>query len=216
VSRRHSRRTRRIGVFGGTFDPPHLGHLALAESARDELGLARVLFVPAADPPHKRSRSMSSLTHRLAMTRLAVRGLPGFAVSDLEARRPGPSYTVETLRQLKRRHPRAELWLLLGEDSLRDLTNWREPREILALARIAVAPRPARRATQARRGDATRRGSRPARIPERRITWLSGPLLDISSSDLRARARRGGSLRILVPDAVARYALRHRLYRGTL
>lgn len=203
-----ARGPRRIGVFGGTFDPPHIGHLALAESARDELGLDRVLFIPAAEPPHKRARPKSELSHRLAMTRLAVRGIPGFAVSSMEARRAGPSYTVETLRELKRRHPSAELWLLLGEDSLRDLPHWREPSAIVSLARLAVAPRPERK--PARR----RRAAPRVRLPGRHgIAWLEAPVLEVSSSDLRARARRGASLRVLVPDAVAAYVRRHRLYR---
>jgi len=192
-----ARRPRRIGVFGGTFDPPHAGHLALAERARDELGLQRVLFMPAADPPHKRAHT--PLAHRLAMTTLAVRGFPAFAVSDLEARRAGPSYTIDTLREMRRRHPGAELWLLLGEDSLRDLPTWRDPAGIAALARIAVAPRP---------------GARAPRRARAAVTWLSAPALEIASHDLRARARRGESLRVLVPDAVIAYARRHRLYRG--
>jgi nicotinate-nucleotide adenylyltransferase len=196
---RDARRPRRIGVFGGTFDPPHAGHLALAERARDELGLARVLFVPAADPPHK--RAYTPLAHRLAMARLAVRGFPAFAVSDLEARRAGPSYTVDTLRELHRRHPAAELWLLLGEDSLRDLPAWRDPSAIATLARIAVAPRPGVHARP-------RAGTR--------VTWLSAPALDIASHDLRARARRGESLRVLVPDPVIAYARRHRLYAARM
>ena len=206
MSAARARRPYRIGVLGGTFDPPHLGHLALAERARDELGLSRVLFVPAADPPHKRTRSKSALSHRLAMTRLAVRGIEGFAVSDVEARRSGPSYTIETLHELQRRHPAAELWLLLGEDSLRDLPSWREPEAIVALARVAVAPRP---------GSPAKPGSTRtlAKLAARRIAWLRAPALDISSSDLRARARRGSSLRILVPDAVVEYVRRHRLYR---
>ena len=209
MSAGHPRRPRRIGVFGGTFDPPHIGHLALAERARDELGLARVLFVPAADPPHKRTRAKTDLAHRLAMTRIAVQGHRAFAVSELEARRPGPSYTVETLRELRRRRPKAELWLLLGEDSLRDLETWKAPAEIATLARLAVAPREGSAPKRSRGARNSRAGS------PHRVTWLSGPVLEISSSDLRARARRGASLRVLVPDAVAAYARRHRLYRGT-
>ena len=209
MSAERPRRPRRIGVFGGTFDPPHTGHLALAERARDELGLARVVFVPAADPPHKRARTKSAFAHRLAMTRLAVRGHAAFAVSDAEAKRPGPSYTVETLRELRRRHPAAELWLLLGEDSLRDLPGWNSPAEIARLARLAVAPRP-----ESGRPRAPRAGpASPPRRGRRRIAWLSGPVLEISSSDLRARARRGRSLRVLVPDAIAAYVRRRRLYR---
>jgi nicotinate-nucleotide adenylyltransferase len=199
VTARRSRTPRRIGVFGGTFDPPHLGHLALAERARDQLGLERVWFVPAADPPHKRDRAKSPFARRLAMTKLAVRGNPAFQVSDLESRRPGPSYTVETLRAIQRRLPDHELVLLLGADSLNDLPTWHEPQEIARLARLAVAPR-------IDRASRARRGAPPADFA------LDAPVLELSSSDLRARARRGESLRYLVPDAVAAYVRRHRLY----
>jgi nicotinate-nucleotide adenylyltransferase len=198
VTARRAPAHERVGVFGGTFDPPHLGHLALAERARDQLGLERVWFVPAADPPHKRDRAKSPFPHRLAMTRLAVRGNPAFKVSDLESRRAGPSYTVETLRAMRQRFPGRELVLLLGADSLSDLPTWRDPAEIAHLARLAVAPRPV--------GAPRRRGAPRADFA------LDAPVLELSSSDLRARARRGESLRYLVPDAVAAYVRRHRLY----
>jgi nicotinate-nucleotide adenylyltransferase len=128
-------------VFGGTFDPPHLGHLVIAEEARVALGLDRVLLMPAASPPHKRVRLITPAAARVAMTRVAVRGNPAFEVSTIEARRRGPSYTVDTLRELKRLNPRTALTLILGEDSLRELGTWREPEQIAALARIAVARR---------------------------------------------------------------------------
>jgi nicotinate-nucleotide adenylyltransferase len=204
VTVRRTRPARRIGVFGGTFDPPHVGHLALAERARDQLGLERVVFVPAADPPHKRGRAKTPFAMRLRMTRLAVRGHAGFSVSDLEARRPGPSYTVETLRAMRRRYHGRELVLLLGADSLADLPGWRDPADVVRLARLAVAARPARRGLRRRAG---------ARPGGGRVTRLQNPVLEVSSSDLRARARRGESLRYLVPDAVAAYVRRHRLYR---
>jgi nicotinate-nucleotide adenylyltransferase len=193
----------RLGVFGGTFDPPHLGHLALAEWAREQLGLSRVLFVPAGQPPHKRGRRVTPARHRLAMTRLAVRGHPAFAVSAIEARRRGPSFTVETLRALRRRFPRAELWLLVGADSLNELHTWRAPQEIVALSRLAVAARPG-----ARRAPASA-GRRPPRAVR-----LENPGIAVSSSALRSRSAAGASLRYLVPDAVAAYIRRHRLYRS--
>jgi nicotinate-nucleotide adenylyltransferase len=205
VTAARARSAPRLGVFGGTFDPPHLAHLAVAERAREQLRLERVVFVPAADPPHKRARAKTPFRQRLAMTRLAIRGHAGFAVSDLESRRPGPSYTVETLRAMRRRHPRHELVLVLGADSLADLRGWRDPQAILGLARIAVAPRPPGGGRPRLRWPAGARG---------RVTRLDCPLLDVSSSDLRARARRGESLRYLVPDAVAAYVRRRRLYRG--
>ena len=190
---------RRIGLFGGTFDPPHIGHLALAEGARDQLRLDRVLFVPAGTPPHKRGRPLSGTPARVAMTRLAVRGHPAFRVSTLEARRRGPSFTVDTLRALRAAHPGARLYLLMGEDSLDDFRTWHEPGAIAALATLAVARRPGRR------GAARRRAG---------VVWLDTPVLDLSSSAIRARARSGRSVRVLVPDAVAAYIRRHRLYRG--
>ncbi len=190
---------RRLGVFGGTFDPPHVGHLALAEWARESLRLDRVLFVPAGTPPHKRRADLSSAADRLAMTRAAVRGRPGFAVSALEARRRGPSFTVDTLRALRARFPGARLFLLMGEDSLDEFSTWREPAAIRSLATLAVAARPGAGRRRPRAGG--------------RIAWLDNPGLDVSSSALRARARRGRSLAFLVPDAVARVIARRGLYR---
>jgi nicotinate-nucleotide adenylyltransferase len=195
---------RRIGLFGGTFDPPHVGHLALAEWARERLALDRVLFMPAGQPPHKRGRALSSAAVRVALARLAVRGNPAFDVSTLEARRAGPSFTVDTLRALRRARPRARLFLLMGSDSLDEFHTWHEPRAILALATLAVAARPGTRARRAA----------PERSRSSRVVWLDNPGIDLSSSAIRARARAGRSLRYLVPDAVARYVARHRLYRG--
>jgi len=191
---------RRIGLFGGTFDPPHLGHLALAECARDQLALERVLFVPAGTPPHKRRAGRSSAARRVAMTRIAVRGNRAFRVSLVEVRRRGPSFTVDTLRELAQRFPRSQWFLLLGADSLADFANWHRPREILELATLVVAARPG----------VPRRGG-----PRRGVRWLENFAVDISSSAIRARARAGRPVRYLVPDAVATYIARHRVYAGT-
>jgi nicotinate-nucleotide adenylyltransferase len=196
---------RRVGLFGGTFDPPHLGHLALAEWAREALALDRVVFMPAGSPPHKTRRTLSPVRQRLAMIRLAVRGTPAFVVSAHEARRGGPSYTVDTLRHLKRAYPGARLYLLMGADSLAEFETWREPGEIARLATLAVADRPGSRRSHAR----------PAGIPASRVVWLHNPALALSSSALRKRARQGISLRYLVPEAVAGYIARHRVYRGS-
>ena len=133
---------RRIGLFGGTFDPPHLGHLVLAEWARMRLRLDRVVFMPAGTPPHKRGRRLTDAAHRLAMTRLAVRGNPAFVVSAFEARRAGPSFTVDTLRHLRGRQPGARFYLLMGADSLADFPTWHQPGEIARLATLVVAARP--------------------------------------------------------------------------
>ena len=193
---------RRIGLFGGTFDPPHAGHLALAECAREQLRLDQVLFVPAGSPPHKRGQRRSSASARVAMTRLAVRGNPAFRVSTLEVRRRGPSLTLDTLRHLRATHPKARLFLLMGADSLDDFRSWHEPEAIAALATLAVARRPG----------AARR-ARSATPRAWRVVHLGNPGLELSSSDVRARVRAGRSVRYLVPDAVAGYVARHRLYR---
>lgn len=203
---------RRIGLFGGTFDPPHLGHLALAEWARDRLGLDRVVFMPAGVPPHKRGRALTGAAHRVAMARLAVGGHRAFAVSTLEARRRGPSFTVDTLRALEAAHPGARLYLLMGADSLDDFASWHEPGAIAKLATLVVAARPGAGEPDAGRPRGRRRAVRG--VPAR-IIRLRNPGIELSSSALRARARAGRSLRYLVPDAVAAYIARHRLYRGS-
>jgi nicotinate-nucleotide adenylyltransferase len=194
------RRPGRIGIFGGTFDPPHLGHLLLAECARETLGLDRVVFVPARVAPHKIGRRMTPVEVRLGLLRAALRGT-GFTLSTIEARRPGPSYTVDTLEALRRRHPDAEFHLLVGADSLLDLPAWKDPARILALATLAVARRP---------------GFQSARVApavRRRVRWLPNAPVDISASDLRSRVAEGRSIRFLTPPAVARMVARLGLYR---
>src|SRR5262245_37914490 len=135
---------RRVGLFGGTFDPPHLGHLVVAQWALDRLKLDRVVFMPSGTPPHKRGRPVTPAADRVAMTRLAVRGNRAFEVSTLEARRRGSSYTVDTLRALRARSGGTRVFLLIGEDSLEQFHTWREPESILELATLAVAPRDGR------------------------------------------------------------------------
>ena len=192
----------RIGLFGGTFDPPHVGHLALAEWARQRLRLDRVLFVPAGAPPHKRPDAVSSAADRLAMTRLAVRGNPAFEVSTLETSRRGPSFTVDTVRDFARTSPRDRRFLIVGADSLDDFRNWHEPDAILVLATLAVAGRPGAGGAEAR-----------AWARRRRVVWIGNPDFEVSSSAIRDRARRGLSVRYLVPDRVAAYIGARRLYR---
>lgn len=196
----------KLGVLGGTFDPPHMAHLVLAETARSSLGLERVLFVPAGDPWRKAGQDVTPVRHRLAMVRLAVGGDPAFEVSTLEVEREGPSYTVDTLTELHERYgPDAELYFLLGEDALRDMPNWKEPERIAALATLVVAPRPG--------------GAGPGAPPDfplpgvaAKVVPLDMPLIDVSATDLRERARQGLSLRDVVPPAVARYIEEHGLY----
>ncbi len=196
-----------VGIVGGTFDPVHWGHLLLAEQARDQLSLARVLFVPAGMPWRKAGRPVSPVHHRVAMLRLALEGSP-FELSLLEVERPGPSYTVDTLRELRALIPEAQLYFVLGQDALLDLPNWHDPGGILELAMLAVASRPDHGREEAlRHVEACLPGVRE------RVVWLEMPVLGISGSDIRRRVREGRSIRYLVPASVEEYILRHGLYR---
>lgn len=186
----------RVGVFGGTFNPIHLGHLLLAETARQTLSLDRVLFLPALQPPHKRAPGLLDGATRLRMVQLAVKDHPGFAASDIELRRPGPSYSIDTVRALRRALPKAELFLLVGQDMLG--VRWAAWNELKRLCTIAAVRRP---------------DSRRARM-ERGIRWLDMPLMSIASSDIRARVAGGRSIRYLVPAPVERYIRQHRLYQA--
>ena len=200
-----------IGIMGGTFDPIHLGHLAIAAHAQDALGLERILFVPAARPPHKRLASLSSVEDRVAMVRLAIADRPGFELSLIEVERPGPSYTVETLTDLAARERAAgrkpDLTLVLSAETFRDLPGWHEPERLLAACRIAVVQRPGYAAPD--------RSWLAAQAPGAvdRVDFLEGPRLDISSTSIRTLVAEGRSIRGLVPPAVERYVAEHHLYR---
>jgi nicotinate-nucleotide adenylyltransferase len=198
-----------LGVLGGTFDPPHIGHLMLAEEARLALSLGRVLFVPAGDPWRKAGRELSPPEHRLAMVRLAVGDDPNYAVSTLEIDREGPSYTLDTLTALHADLPAdSELFFIVGQDSLADLPNWRQPQRIISLARLAVAARAAWESAQA---DALEK-----EVPgiSQRLVWLDMPRIDISSTAVRERVRQGQSIRYWVPPSVEEYIRQHGLYVG--
>ncbi len=200
---------RAIGILGGTFDPVHLGHLALAREAWTELHLAHVLFVPNADPPHKQDRVVTEARHREAMVALAITGEPAFLLSRLELERPGPSYAVDTVADLAARsrdEGRPEPWFVLSAEVLDDFHEWRQPDRILDLCRIAVAPRP---------------GAEPLdrewvmnQYPGRegRFAFLPGPELDIASTTIREHIGAGLPIDDLVPAAVARYIEAQRLY----
>jgi nicotinate-nucleotide adenylyltransferase len=197
----------RLGVLGGTFDPPHIGHLWLATAAADELALAKVLLVPAANPPHKRRRSISHAADRVLMTRLAVANDPRLDVSLVELEREGPSYTVDTLTELGQRHPDSDLVLILAADSLAQIDTWREPERILELASWAVGPRPG--AALPSRAELVARWGRSAS----RIHLLGGPALDVSGTLIRRRVAAGRAIRYLVPRAVEELIVNRRLYR---
>lgn len=200
----------RVGVLGGTFDPIHIGHLVLAEQAREQLALGEVLFVPAGDPWRKAGRRITPAGDRVAMAELGIAGNPAFRVSRIEVERPGPSYSVETLARLAAERPEAELYFILGEDALFDLPNWKDPAGIVSLARIAVAAR----------GPASRLDALPPERLERLVPGLGArfvrvemPAIGVSATDLRERVRRGGTVRYLVPEAVERYIRERGLYR---
>lgn len=190
----------RLGIFGGTFDPIHLGHLIMAELTRGLLGLDRVVFVPARMAPHKR-RTDASPEHRFRMTGIAVEDNPHFEVSDVEIRREGPSYTVDTLRSLRGQNPPGtEHYLLLGADSARDLETWREHEELLRDSNVVILGRP---------------GVEDRDLPgsvASRATVLPTPLIGISSSEIRRRVRSGETIRYLVTEPVEGYIRSQGLY----
>jgi len=199
----------RIGVFGGTFDPVHYGHLILAEQCREQGRLDEVLFVPAPRPPHK-PRPCARFDQRVEMLALALAGNPTFRIEEVEKEREGPSYTVDTLIELKRRRPGDELFLLIGADTLHDLPQWYEPRRILESAGLLVVGRPDSSVPD-REELGARLNLRPDAV---RIAVIQAPLIDISSRDLRRRVAEGRSLRYLLPRAVECYIHDKRLYRA--
>jgi len=189
----------RVGVFGGTFDPVHNGHLIMAQEAVVRLKLDRMLFVAANRPSHKRAPDLADVEHRIAMLRLATRGNRSFEVSRVEADRGGFSYTVNTLETL-RTSIRGDLFFLMGQDSLADFARWRDPDRILEMARLVVFPR----------GE----GDMPSLPPSlrRRVLYVKPPRIGISSTEIRRRFRRGLPVRYWIPDLVLGYMTRHGLY----
>jgi nicotinate-nucleotide adenylyltransferase len=208
----------RTAIFGGSFNPIHLGHLLLADELLERLALDRVVFVPAGTPPHKAAGLLAPAAHRFEMVRLAVAGHAGFEVSDLELHRPGPSFTVDTVEALAGRGD--DLFLLVGSETFLDLLSWRQPRRIAELARLVVVPRtgsafdPEGAAAQKVLGEIG--GSRFVGAGEPTapgcVIVVPAASLPISSSDLRARAAEGRSLDYRMPEAAIAYLRRHRLY----
>ena len=201
--------SRRIGVFGGTFDPIHVGHLVLVSELRHALGLDHVLLVPAGDPPHKPDQLLSPVEHRVRMLRIAIEGREHFSIDPVDIDRGGPSYTMDTLEQLHRQNPCDCLVFLMGEDSLRDLHTWREPERILELAEIGVGCRPNVRLDLDTVYD---------RLPgtRGRVTLVDVPLIEISSRAIRQRVASGAPIAYQVTREVEKYIEAHGLYRGAL
>jgi len=198
----------RIGVFGGTFDPVHLGHLILAEQCREQGRLDEVWFVPAGRPPHK--HTPTPFRHRAEMLRLATAGHPAFRVDELEEERPGPSYTADTLDELCRRRPGDEFFLLVGSDALAELHEWHDPEGVVGRAGLMVMAREGSRVPSAEEvwGSLTL-----AEGVALRLEVVRAPLIDISSRDLRQRVREGRSVRYMLPRAVECYVREKGLYR---
>ena len=212
-----SRDGRRVGILGGSFNPIHFGHLLLADEIVEILALDRLVFVPAAEPPHKQRGDLAPARDRFEMTALAVRSHPRFEVSDVELRRAGPSYTVDTVAALE---SQGDLHLVIGSETFLDLLSWRQPRRIVELARLVVVPRtgsafdPESAAAQKvlREIGAERFVGPDDVITPAAVVVVHASSLPISSSDLRARARQGRSLDYRAPEAVVAYIREHRLY----
>lgn len=191
----------KIGCFGGTFDPVHLGHLIIAEVLTEAANLNKILFIPAGQPPHKPNLPITPTYHRQCMLELAVGGNPYFELSLLEIEKSGKSYTVETLQNLKNTYSDAQLFWIIGMDNLVDLPNWREPEQVLALCTLLVVPRPGFSLDQAES------------YFRDRVKVVKTPLIEIASRDIRQRVKAEKSIRYLVPEKVETYIREHGLYR---
>lgn len=191
----------RLGIFGGTFNPPHLGHLIIAEAVRDQLRYDRILFVPSANPPNKIEVTVAPGKDRLAMTQLALQGNANFEISDIEAQRGGVSYTVETVKQLSKMYPGATLGLLIGADNFLEFQTWRSPEDILGYAELVVMTRP---------GFSDRQAQSKF---EKLSTFVNVPQIGISGTEIRRKVKMGRSIRYLVPQSVAEYIAHSGLYK---
>jgi nicotinate-nucleotide adenylyltransferase len=190
-----------IGLFGGSFNPPHVAHLIVAEVARDQFGFDEVWWIPNATPPHKSHDELAAVEHRVAMTRRAVADNPAFRVCDIEVERAGVSYTVETVRALQEQRPDTDFALVLGSDSLDHFAEWHEPDEIAERVPLVVYKRPGVIDT----------------VPDPRfanqVSFVAAPVMEVSGTEIRSRRRANRSIRYLVPEAVRGYIEKHGLYR---
>lgn len=191
----------KIGIFGGSFNPPHMGHLIVIESVRDQLQFDRIIFVPSANPPNKRNVILAPAEKRLEMTGLATGDHPDFAVSDIEVRRDGLSYTIDTIRMMKSLHPGDALSLILGSDNVLEFSTWKSPEEIIDLVELVAMGRPGAEIRSAGRNFA------------RFAKFVTVPQIGISGTDIRRRVKLNRSIRYLVPARVEEYIHRNGLYR---
>jgi len=194
-------RAKKIGILGGTFDPIHLGHLVLAEQVAEKLKLDQVIFVPCLRSPHKTRQKLSPAQDRLRMTQLALEGNSSFSVSEIELKRKGLSYTVDTLRELKNLHPNSQVYFLTGSDVLNELGAWKHPEQLYRLAKVVIATRPG--------FDEFDRRNRFAK--KSIVVPITG--IDVSSSEIRRRVKRGKSIKYLVPSRVEDFINKKKLYR---
>jgi len=211
----------KIGILGGTFNPIHLAHLRIAEEVRDRFNLDRIIFIPAATPPHKELDGDIAYADRRAMVALAIAGEPAFSLSDIEERRGGRSYSVYTLAELQALHPDDELFFIIGSDSFLEIATWYRAAEIFTLSNIVVVERPQAPLTDLQAALPVAMGGEFCYYPaEMRLThrsgfsvfYLPGIPLAISSSEIRRLVRAGHSIRYLAPDSVARYISEKRIY----
>jgi nicotinate-nucleotide adenylyltransferase len=200
---------RRLGIMGGSFDPVHIAHLLMAETVLEALSLDRVLFLPAGTQPLKQDMQATPTEHRIAMIQLAIEGNPAFALSRVDIDRAGPSYTADSLEQLRKewgRHEETAIWFIVGSDALLNFAKWRQPERIIAQARLAVVRRPTFNADLA---------PIEAAVPglSAAIDWVDAPLIEISGTDIRKRVAEGLSIRYRVPEAVRAYIQAYGLYK---
>ncbi|MFO7323141.1 MAG: nicotinate-nucleotide adenylyltransferase [Chloroflexota bacterium] len=197
----------RVGILGGTFDPPHIGHLVLADCAIESLKLDHLLFVPAADPPHKRSSTRLPIEHRLPMLERALAADSRFEISRVDIDRPGPHYTVDTVEIIQNQYPDCELFFVMGSDSLRDIITWHRPDLLIERVRLAVMQRPTA---------SIEPGIHASVLPrlEQRVVIIDAPRLEISSTEIVERLRQGKTVRYLVPQPVLDYIEMYGVYRG--
>lgn len=196
-----------IGLFGGTFDPPHLGHLILAAEAFSQLDLDRLLWILTPDPPHKQDQFITPVEHRLAMVQLAIQDNPTFELSRVELDRPGPHYTLDTMELISKQYPDADITPIIGGDSLRDLPNWNRPRELLQACHwVGVMHRP---------GEQEDLEALERQLPgiSSKVHYVDAPLLEIASREIRSRIAEGRSVRYYLPTSVYEYIERHHLYQ---
>lgn len=198
---------RGLGILGGTFDPIHIGHLRIAEAVYERIALEQIIFIPAFVPPHKVGQDYAPAEHRYAMTELAVKPYPHFTVSDMELRRSGVSYTIDTLRELRHKYPEKELYFIIGADSVAQLHTWNSIDKMLQLATFVAAGRPGYEGVMEE--VVHHLGAAAAE----RIMLLHTPEYDISSTEIRTRLQEGASLAGLVPRAVEQYIVAHNLYQ---